>query len=113
SHCRTRTTATLAVHRKPKRWHRQCWIGCSATVPAGRRASGRSTRWINSARCRILKRTLFLRQKGYCMGACELQFAYEDLTLDHIVPRSQGGTNHINNFWLMCQECNRSKGDTV
>jgi len=47
------------------------------------------------------------------MGACGFQFAYEDLTLDHIVPRSQGGTNHINNFWLMCQECNRSKGDTV
>jgi len=57
-----------------------------------------------------MKRRLFVDQKGYCAGACGYQFAFEDLTMDHIVPRSLGGTNHITNFHLMCAPCNREKG---
>ena len=33
-----------------------------------------------------------------------------NLTIDHIVPKSIGGTDHIENLWLLCGACNSSKG---
>ena len=35
------------------------------------------------------------------------------LHLDHIVPRSDGGTNHIDNRALLCQPCNSMKSNTM
>lgn len=34
----------------------------------------------------------------------------EDLTLDHITPRSKGGTDRITNVICACNSCNHSKG---
>jgi hypothetical protein len=35
----------------------------------------------------------------------------ENLTLDHVVPRSKGGTNNWNNLATCCNKCNVLKGD--
>ncbi len=35
-----------------------------------------------------------------------------DLTLDHIVPRSRGGSNHTTNVLCACTKCNASKSHT-
>lgn len=35
------------------------------------------------------------------------------LTKDHIVPRSLGGKNHIDNYQPMCAPCNYHKGDGI
>jgi len=33
------------------------------------------------------------------------------MTKDHIVPRSLGGKNHLNNYQTMCVRCNLEKGN--
>ena len=35
---------------------------------------------------------------------------YVPMTLDHKVPKSRGGPNHIDNFQTMCWSCNNDKG---
>lgn len=37
----------------------------------------------------------------------------EDLTLDHITPRSKGGSDSLTNVLCACRECNNSKGHQV
>jgi CRISPR/Cas system Type II protein with McrA/HNH and RuvC-like nuclease domain len=34
----------------------------------------------------------------------------ENLTLDHVIPQSKGGTDHITNVVCACEKCNRDKG---
>lgn len=35
-----------------------------------------------------------------------------ELTIDHVFPRSKGGTNDIDNIIMVCKHCNSSKRDT-
>jgi hypothetical protein len=37
----------------------------------------------------------------------------ENLTLDHITPRSKGGTDRVTNVLCACKECNTSKGHQI
>jgi len=37
----------------------------------------------------------------------------DQLTIDHIKPVSQGGTNDLDNLQVLCRECNLGKSDTV
>lgn len=37
----------------------------------------------------------------------------ENLTLDHITPRSKGGTDRITNLICACKKCNTNKGHQV
>ena len=55
------------------------------------------------------KHTLFGIQEGKCNG-CQVLFPFRNLTIDHIIPRSQHGTNHPDNLQLLCQACNSTKG---
>src|SRR5690606_34976638 len=32
-------------------------------------------------------------------------------TLDHVIPKCRGGTNHLDNLVLACRRCNSTKGD--
>ena len=52
---------------------------------------------------------LYGRQGGYCNG-CEHHFPPRNLTIDHIVPRSRGGSHHVDNLQLLCGACNSAKG---
>ena len=56
------------------------------------------------------KHVLFGRQEGVCNG-CRIAFLFPNLTIDHVVPRSRGGTDHLDNLQLLCGACNSIKGD--
>ena len=53
---------------------------------------------------------LYGAQGGYCLG-CRAHFQARHMTVDHIIPRSKGGTDHLSNLQLLCAACNSLKGD--
>ena len=56
------------------------------------------------------KHVLFGQQEGRCNG-CRSEFPFRILEVDHFIPQSGGGTDHIENLQLLCAHCNRVKGD--
>ena len=59
---------------------------------------------------RTQKHTLFGLQEGICNG-CRVAFPFRNFTVDHIIPRSRGGTDHPDNLQLLCAACNSLKGN--
>ena len=59
---------------------------------------------------RTHKHILYGTQEGCCNG-CKVHFEFRNLTVDHIVPRKRGGTDHESNLQLLCAHCNSVKGD--
>ena len=58
---------------------------------------------------RTHKHTLYGRQEGHC-GGCLVLFPFRNLTVDHVVARSRGGHDHLDNLQLLCGACNSMKG---
>ena len=60
--------------------------------------------------CRENKERLYGIQGGFCHG-CREHFQSRNLTVDHIIPKSKGGTDHFGNLQLLCGHCNSTKGN--
>lgn len=56
------------------------------------------------------RRNIFKRDHFTCQY-CGLQPRPSDLTIDHVLPRAQGGTSTWENCVLACVDCNHSKAD--
>ena len=56
------------------------------------------------------RRNIFKRDRFACQY-CGRQPGSEELTLDHVVPRAQGGESSWTNCVLACVECNKRKAD--
>jgi 5-methylcytosine-specific restriction endonuclease McrA len=56
------------------------------------------------------RRNVF-RRDHYTCQYCGRQPGSEELTIDHVVPRSQGGVSGWENCVLACVDCNRRKAD--
>ena len=56
------------------------------------------------------KHVLFGQQEGLC-GGCKMIFPFRNFTIDHTIPKSRGGTDHLENLQLLCGACNSLKGD--
>jgi 5-methylcytosine-specific restriction endonuclease McrA len=56
------------------------------------------------------RRNVFKRDHWTCQY-CGVQPGGEELTIDHVVPRSQGGTSTWDNCVLSCIDCNHRKAD--
>jgi len=54
-------------------------------------------------------RTAAQNRCGYCLTRQE--YTPWILEIEHIVPRSKGGTNGDENLWLACRACNAFKGN--
>ena len=59
---------------------------------------------------RTHRHRLYGVQEGVCAG-CETHFPFRVTDVDHMLPRSRGGTDHPDNLQLLCSGCNRSKGN--
>ena len=59
---------------------------------------------------RTYKHTLFGLQEGKCNG-CEVLFPFRNMTIDHILPRSRGGSDAPDNLQLLCAACNSTKSN--
>jgi 5-methylcytosine-specific restriction endonuclease McrA len=55
------------------------------------------------------RRNIFARDNNQCQY-CGKRFATAELSLDHVVPRSQGGTSAWDNIVCACLSCNVRKG---
>ena len=56
------------------------------------------------------RRNIFKRDRYACQY-CGVQPGSEDLTIDHVVPRSHGGVSSWENCVLACMQCNKRKAN--
>lgn len=56
------------------------------------------------------RRNLFRRDHGTCQY-CGRRPASDELSIDHVLPRSHGGTSNWENCVLACIDCNKRKAD--
>lgn len=64
---------------------------------------------VESGNYRTHKHMLYGIQEGQCNG-CRWPMPFRNMTIDHIVPRSKGGTDDSDNLQLLCGACNSAKG---
>lgn len=63
-----------------------------------------------------MRKQLLRKQGGKCAD-CEKAMTLHDptdplyVTIDHIIPLSRGGSDHVTNLQLLCLGCNQKKGD--
>jgi CRISPR/Cas system Type II protein with McrA/HNH and RuvC-like nuclease domain len=60
----------------------------------------------SSSEARRLWKNSIKEKWNYKCAYCESE---KEITLDHIIPQSRGGTDHITNVVCCCLSCNRSK----
>jgi 5-methylcytosine-specific restriction endonuclease McrA len=58
---------------------------------------------------RKIRRFLFNRDGTGCFY-CNTRLNFETATIDHLIPKSQGGSDNLDNLVLACHECNIGKG---
>lgn len=59
-----------------------------------------------------IRRTLIQRDGNICQ-LCWEPMEVKDMTLDHIIPSSRGGSDDITNLQLAHNWCNNEKGDKI
>ncbi len=58
---------------------------------------------------KLNRRNLYARDRNHCQY-CGRKYPTSELSLDHVVPRSQGGGNSWSNIVCACLRCNVRKG---
>lgn len=64
--------------------------------------------WKNA--CKFSRENVYTRDNFRCQY-CRDIFEYEDLTYDHVVPKSHGGHRGWTNIVTSCKPCNNRKGN--
>ncbi len=67
---------------------------------------------MNPKQKRSKKDKLVLEYGSQCFWG-ERSLAPEKLTIDHLKPKSKGGSNSLENLRLACFNCNNSRGNSL
>lgn len=59
----------------------------------------------------LSRKNILMRDRNTCQY-CGRVFSPSELTLDHVIPRSRGGTSTWENLVACCKACNHKKGNT-
>ena len=60
------------------------------------------------------KRFILEKTNGQCAHCgCKLLHTSKNLTIEHVIPISKGGTNKIENLLALCEDCNMHKSNLV
>ena len=55
----------------------------------------------------MMKKLVYIKKGNQC-HYCKIRIAN---TIDHVIPKSKGGNNWIDNLVPSCRKCNRAKGN--
>jgi len=55
-----------------------------------------------------LRRKMFATQ-----NCCQLCGSTHDLQIDHVFPKSKGGSDHLGNLQVLCASCNVRKNNKI
>jgi len=59
------------------------------------------------------KRAHIYHRDGKKCVICGKHLPFKKMTLDHIIPKSKGGSNDVTNLRSTCFKCNCEKGDSI
>ena len=94
---------TREVPDEPRQIHAETLFGTQSEIE-------RVLSEVELRQYRTYKHTLFGLQEGKCNG-CEVLFPFRNMTIDHILPRSRGGSDAPDNLQLLCGACNSTKSN--
>lgn len=109
--CSVRRAAVLVLKSRAELVEHASWSLRSESMSLPRPVVIRLVTYVrvprDTHRRRITRRAVFARD-GW---ACQYCGARQNLTVDHVVPRSKGGSSTWDNIVASCAPCNRRKGD--
>ena len=68
--------------------------------------------WLRLPTKKIKRKVLLAFKQGLVCNRCDrIAFSLDNLTVDHIRPKSDGGGEELTNLQLLCSRCNEEKAD--
>lgn len=57
------------------------------------------------------KKAYLLERESYCCIYCGIHASQAKMQIEHVIPKSKGGTDSLDNLVLSCNACNQAKGN--
>ena len=109
--CTVRRAVVLLLKEKAELLERGRWELHSESSTLARPVVIRLVSYVkvprDAHRRKITRRAVFARDSW----TCQYCGSRSNLTVDHVIPRSKGGTSNWENIVASCAPCNRRKGD--
>ena len=111
--CTVRRAAVLLLKEKAEILEHASWELHAASLTLPRPVVIRLVRYVrvprDTHRRKITRRAVFARDDW----TCQYCGSRSNLTVDHVIPRSRGGSSTWENIVASCAPCNRRKGDRL
>ena len=112
--CTVRRATVLVLKERAEILEQADWLLHAETLTLPRPTVIRLTTYVRVPRDahsrKITRRAVFARDRWTCQYCGTL---HGTLTVDHVIPRSKGGTSSWDNIVTCCAPCNRRKGDRL